>query len=302
MKIRLSNSKRDTLKSCPYKLFLQQQGIISTKKSSALIHGSAWHLIMETFYGHIKEHGWGDVSGAVFACGVAAKDFWAEEQAKYDIWMDYRNLQTEMEMLVEYIATYNPSDEGFIEVLAIEEKFELILPLDPGLQGDSDVEEITYSGVIDLRCKISGIPWLVDHKTTAGSVTTEANKLNKSMQFIGYSWGEKQIYGEAEGFLANFAGCSSRKKKDGTYGKKNIKFARSPQLYTDDDYQIFLTDINLTAREVAFYESIGFYPKNYSACYNYGRCGLYNQCHSGETTPIDGYKYDPNPGSKLTYE
>ena len=36
MKIRLSNSKRQTLKSCPYKLYLQQLGIASTYKSSAL--------------------------------------------------------------------------------------------------------------------------------------------------------------------------------------------------------------------------------------------------------------------------
>ena len=175
MKIRLSHSKRQTLKECPYKLFLQQQGIISNTKSSALVHGSAWHLIMETFYEYIKDHGWGDVSGAVFACGVKTKEFWAEEQIKYKLWVDYRNFQTEMEMLTSYIGTYNQSDEGFLEVTSIEEKFELLMPVNPIFQS---VEEITYSGVIDLRCKISGVPWLVDHKTTAGSVTTESNKLN----------------------------------------------------------------------------------------------------------------------------
>ena len=299
MKIRLSHSKRQTLKECPYKLFLQQQGIISNTKSSALVHGSAWHLIMETFYEYIKDHGWGDVSGAVFACGVKTKEFWAEEQIKYKLWVDYRNFQTEMEMLTSYIGTYNQSDEGFLEVTSIEEKFELLMPVNPIFQS---VEEITYSGVIDLRCKISGVPWLVDHKTTAGSVTTESNKLNRSLQFIGYAWGEKKLYGEAEGFMANFAGCKSRKKKDGTWGKKSITFARSPQLYTDEDFDAFILDANFAAKEIAMYTELGIWPKHYNSCYNYSRCGMYNQCQSGYHEPIDGYLLNPEPGSALTYE
>lgn len=296
MKIRLSSSKRSTLKNCPYRLFLEQLGITPVKKSSALIHGSAWHTILETFYQYIKDNGWDNMPGAVYACGVEAKKFWAKEQKKSDIWMDYRNFQTEMEMLMKYIATY--SDEGFLEVTAVEEKFECLVPLDTY---HKEIKEITYSGVIDLRCKISGIPWLVDHKTTSGSVPSEANKLNRSLQFIGYSWGEQQIYGETEGFMANFAGCSSKKKKDGNWGKKNITFLRSPQLYTEEDFNVFIQDVNFTAREIATYTELGVWPKYYSNCYNYGRCALYNQCQSGCLEPIDGYKYE-EPGSKLTYE
>ncbi len=301
MKIRLSSSKRATLRDCPYKLYLQQQGLTSTKKSSALIHGSAWHCILETLYNHIQVKGWEDVEGAVLACGAAAKAFWVQEMEKSDIWMDYRDLQTEMEMLLLYMNHYT-NDEGFLEVISTEEKFELLAPLSKLVQNEGLVEEITYSGIIDLRCKLSGVPWLVDHKTTAGSITNEANKLNRSLQFIGYAWGEKQVYGEAEGFMANFAGCSCRKKKDGTWGKKNIQFSRSPQLYTDEDYDVFLMDLNLAAREVAFYEASGIWPKNYSSCYNYGRCGMYNQCQSGSLEPMEYYKVDMEAkGSDLFY-
>ena len=225
MKIRLSNSKRQTLRDCPYKLYLQQQGLTSTKKSSALIHGSCWHLILETLYNHISEHGWQDTEGAVLACGNKAKEFWAQAYTESEIWQDYRDLSTEMEMLLEYMNN-DTSDEGFLEVTSTEEKFELLLPPSKHLTKSPLIEEVTYSGIIDLRCKINGTPWLVDHKTTAGSVSTEANKLNRSLQFIGYAWGESQIHGEAEGFMANFAGCSCRKKKDGTWGKKNITFSR----------------------------------------------------------------------------
>ena len=303
MKVRLSHSKMQTCKVCPYKLFLEQQGLSSTKKSSALIHGSAWHLILETFYNYVKENGWSDVGGAVFACGAAAKKFWEEESMKGEIWMDYRNLETEMEMLLQYIGHYT-SDEGFLEVVATEEKVEQIMPLHPGVNNASgEVEEITYSGIIDLRCKLSGTPWLVDHKTTAGSVSTEANKLNRSLQFIGYAWLEQQIYGESEGFMANFAGCSSRKKKDGNYGKKNITFSRSPQLYTQEDYDIFLLHMNVAAREIAWYKSTGIWPKNYNSCYNYGRCGMYNQCQSGSLEPQEYYKLNmEEKGSDLFYE
>jgi len=301
MKIRLSSSKRSTLRDCPYKLFLQQQGLKSTKKSSALIHGSAWHVIQETLYEHIKVKGWGDIEGAVLACGVAAKAFWVDEMTKSDIWMDYRDLTTEMEMLLLYMNHY-ASDEGFLEVVSTEEKFELVVPLSQLLIDEGLVEEITYSGVIDLRCKINGIPWLVDHKTTAGSITTEANKLNRSLQFIGYAWGEQEIYGEAEGFMANFAGCSCRKKKDGTWGKKNIQFSRSPQLYTDEDYEVFLQDVTFAVKEVAMYYDTGIWPKNYNSCYNYGRCGMYNQCQSGSLEPMEFYKVDlEEKGSDLLY-
>jgi len=301
MKIRLSSSKRATLRDCPYKLYLQQQGLTSTKKSSALIHGSAWHCILETLYNYIQAKGWEDVEGAVLACGTAAKAFWVQEMEKSDIWMDYRDLQTEMEMLLLYLNHYT-NDEGFLEVVSTEEKFELLAPLSKLVQNEGLVEEITYSGVIDLRCNLNGVPWLVDHKTTAGSITTEANKLNRSLQFIGYSWGEKQVYGEAEGFMANFAGCSCRKKKDGTWGKKNIQFSRSPQLYTDEDYDVFLLDLNLAAREVAFYKASGIWPRNYNSCYSYGRCGMYNQCQSGSLEPMEYYKVDmEEKGSDLFY-
>lgn len=303
MKVRLSHSKRQTCKTCPYKLFLQQQGITGTRKSSALIHGSAWHLILETFYNHVKVNGWADVGGAIFACGSKAKEFWAKESEKGEIWMDYRNLQTEMDMLLQYIDNYS-TDEGFLEVTATEEKVERLIPLLPAINPAGGlVEEITYSGIIDLRCKLSGTPWLVDHKTTAGSVSTEANKLNRSLQFIGYSWLEQQIYGESEGFMANFAGCSSRKKKDGTWGKMNIQFSRSPQLYTDEDFDVFLLDMNVAAREIAQYKAADTWPKNYSSCYNYGRCVMYNQCQSGSLEPQEYYKIDlEEKGSELFYE
>ena len=208
--------------------------------------------------------------------------------------MDYRNFQTEMEMLVAYITEYNISDEGFLEVTSVEEKFELTLPGNVMVLGDL-VDEIIYSGTIDLRCKIAGTPWLIDHKTTAGNITTEANKLNRSLQFIGYAWGEKELYGEAEGFMANFAGCSSRKKKDGNWGKLAINFSRSPQLYIDEDFEVFILDTNFAAKEIAMYREVGIWPKNYSNCYNYGRCGMYNQCQSGCLDPIDGYIIDENP-------
>ena len=211
MKVRLSSSKMDLVDGCPYKAYLQ--GVLRIEpvtKSSALVHGSVWHKIMEEFYTHVKTFGWDDVSGAIFAAGKAAKEEWITYQEKYNLYMDYRDFQTEMLMLTRYIETYSQSDEGFLEVISTEEKFELPLRVK---SYNKDVSEITYTGVIDLRCKMNGLPWLVDHKTTSGSISREADKLGRSIQFIGYAWAERQLYAEAEGFMANFAGCSSGKRK-----------------------------------------------------------------------------------------
>jgi hypothetical protein len=280
----------DLVDDCPYKVYLSNiLGIESVTKSSALVHGSVWHKIMEVFYGYIKKNGWSDVSGAIYASGKAAKDEWLDYATRYQLYEDYRNFQTEMEMLTSYISNYSVSDEGFLDIIATEEKFELLFPILS--YNTSIIEEITYSGIIDLRCRINGMPWLIDHKTTAGNISKEASKLNRSIQFIGYSWAENILYNEAEGFLANFAGCSSRKKKDGTWGAKNIQFQRHPQLFSSSDYDIFIHHVNLRAKALHFYLERNYFPKNYKSCYNYGRCGMYSQCQSCSTEPVEGYRY-----------
>lgn len=299
MKIRLSSSKISSILSCPYKTYLGQK-FEPIKKSSALLHGSIWHKIMEVYYSHVRDSGYQDISGAILAAGAAAKAEWVKAYDAYDIWEDYRDFQTEMEMLTQYIATYKETEE-LLEVVGVEEKFEILIPVSQKAQ-EMGVEEITYSGIIDLRCKMNGISWLIDHKTTSMSPTKEAEKLNRSLQFIGYAYAERELYGEAEGFISNFASCSSRKKKDGTYGKKTVSFHRSPQLYTEEDFEVFKDWVNFSACLVVQCETLG-YKKNYASCYGYGRCSQYTQCGWGEKAPVDGMRVlsAEEAGSPLVY-
>jgi len=299
MKIRLSNSKIDSGEACMYKLYLESlRKIVPRAKSSALLHGSAWHVIMEHFYKHIKANGWNDTAGAVTAAGVAAKEFWDSAYKLYDVYADYRNLSTEMEMFIAYL-THFTADQGFLAVTSTEEKLECTIPLD--VIAGPLVDEITYSGVIDLRCTISGVPWIIDHKTTAAYMQKVIDGLNRSFQFIGYSYLEREHYAEAEGSMANIAKCSARKKKDGEWGKKAIDFARPVQVYADDDYDIFVTHVNEFASRVAQCLYTDTWPKNYSACYNFGRCRYYTQCVSNSHDPVEGYMLNPEEGSELTY-
>jgi hypothetical protein len=128
-----------------------------------------------------------------------------------------------------------------------------------------------------------------------------ADNLNRSFQFIGYAYLERQKYAEAEGVIANIAKCSARKKKDGTWGTLGIDFMRQVQLYAEEDFAHFITHVCEFARRVAWCTETGVWPKNYSACYNYGRCRYYAQCMANTTEPIDGYMVNPDESSALMY-
>jgi hypothetical protein len=253
---------------------------------------------MEHFYNHIKANGWKDTAGAVTAAGTAAQVFWKEAFATYQVFSDYRNLTTEMEMFLAYI-THFTADQGFLNVISTEEKLETVLPLEH-LAGDL-VTEITYSGVIDLRCTIHGVPWIIDHKTTGSYMQKVIDGLNRSFQFIGYSYLEREHYAEAEGSMASIAKCASRKKKDGEWGKKSIDFARSVQVYTEEDYDVFVTYVNEFAGRLSQCIYHGTWPKDYGACYDFGRCRYYTQCMSNSHDPVEGYMLNPEKSSNLLY-
>lgn len=298
MRLRLSNSKIESGEDCLYKLYLESIcKIVPSTKSSALLHGSAWHKIMEAFYLHIQKNGWHDTAGAVTAAGLAGKEFWTEAYETFNVISDYRNLETEMSMFLQYLNHFK-ADENFLEVVSVEQKLASILPR---IFRSGMIDEITYSGVIDMRVLISGIPWIIDHKTTASYAQRIADNLNRSNQFIGYAYLEKQEYDTAEGAMANIAKCSARKKKDGDWGKLGIDFLRPVQVYTDKDFENFIIHTEEFANRVAYCVDTTLWPKNYSACYNYGRCRMYSQCMSGESEPIDGYMLNPEAQSELLY-
>ncbi len=278
--LKLDNSKRSTYVTCPRKFYWEYvRGIKPVIGSTALRYGIVWHAAMEAFYNVIKEKGWVETDPLIAAI-KAAKEAWEDESLNREFYDDYRSLENLMTSLLKFVAHF-AADECMLEVLDAEKIY--CLEMRPSMVEDFEFPPFYFTGKIDLKIKLNGRVWIVDHKTTGQSLSMQKNRLNRSPQFIGYFGAGKQVYEEApEGMLIVIHHLKAYKsKKTGFYGKPKVDFARYPQIY--DDYDVREWRISLCDTASRIYDSIilDSWPMCFDSCYNYGRCSFANLCEQG---------------------
>lgn len=279
----LDNTKRSCFRSCPRKFFLQHiHGLIPRKGSTALRYGSTWHTMLEHFYLHIKNHGWTKDGRALSAAIEAGKKTWDRETEKKSFWDDYRTLENCCNSFLQYLNHYS-MDENMLQVLAPEETFSVPVPL-------TDAEKLLYpqiaeytllfNGQRDLRIKLQGHKWLVEHKTTGQDLSVQAQRLRRSAQCLGYVWADQQQNEDpVEGILVSFHHLSARKSKTtGTYGAPNVQFARSPQLFTQQDLVEWRASFISAVADLATCIENNNWPMNHDSCYTFGACSYVQLC------------------------
>jgi hypothetical protein len=301
--LRLDNTKRSCFNTCRRKFYWQHiRGLKPEFGSTALRFGTTWHGALEGFYSHIKEHGWSEDGKAIHAACDLAKKEWDKETSKQNFATDYRTFEQCMTMFLQYTNHY-VGDKGLLKVIETEQVFAYKMELDEFLHEDILFPYLVdtnlfFTGKIDLQVMLSGIRWMVEHKTTSQSLSTQVLRLHRTPQIKGYCWASDKVHDfPVEGCLVSFAHCTSRKSpKTDEYGKVTMDFARTPQIFSEADLEQWRISFLSTANEVAHEMQRNLWPMCEDSCYNYGPCAYSMLCE--QNVPIDsvntaGYIYDP---------
>lgn len=293
----LDNTKRSCAQQCLRKFYWQHVlGLQPQHGSTALRFGSTWHAILEGYYIHIKENGWtrdGAAIGAAFALG---KEKWEKETGDRIFYDDYRTYENCCQLFLAYMNHYD-YDVGMLQVVSPEQTFRCPMPLDeedkklfPNL---AELKDVYFTGQIDLQIKLNGSKWMLEHKTTGQPLSVQTQRLNRSAQIKGYTWASREVLSfSPEGTLISFAHLSGRRKKDGDYGKLKMDFARTPQVFSEEDLIQWRKSFLTVADDVAKEYKRGLWPCNDDACYNFGACpyiGLCEQNRSLDETRTDNF-------------
>lgn len=265
MKFHLDNSGRSCFNNCPRKYYWQmERGVRPRKGSTALRYGTVWHTILESHYeGKSFEE-------IVWDAGKS----WQEESM--DQWFedDYRTLTSAFDAYTLYKSHFE-YDESSLKILHTERLFDI------SLGHIRDDVELRFTGKIDAEVEMDGMRWIFENKTTGQYMPTQANRLHRDPQIIGYSYaGQIQDTGIA-GCIINLHHISGRKKKDGDYGTINIDFARVPNIFTEKDYEAWEESFIDTALNILRAQYSMSWPMHLEACYTYNKnCEYIPLCES----------------------
>lgn len=284
----LDNTKRSCAQACLRKYYWQHvEGLQPEFGSTALRFGSTWHAILEGYYTHIKNHGWQRDGDALHAAMQWGQKEWEKESEGRIFYDDYRTLENCMQMFLAYVNHYQ-FDMGMIEVIEPEQVFRAEMKLSeadkrlfPRL---AEMAMIFFTGQIDMQLKMSGTKWIMEHKSTGQALTYQTQRLNRSAQIKGYSWASHEVLDfRPEGVLVSHAQCTSRKKKDGDYGKLTLDFARTPQVFSEDDLEEWRIAFLAASETIALEYDRQLWPCNYDNCYQFGACAYIRLCEQNRS-------------------
>jgi hypothetical protein len=175
-----------------------------------------------------------------------------------------------------YLDNYK-DDIEFLKVIDVETKFEI--PITP---------EIEFVGKIDGTVELNGALWLMEHKTTGMPIDKQLKTLLRDPQLIGYFFAGRELHSShVEGVLIPMLHTSASKSKTtGLYGKPKIEYRRSPQIFTDDDIQLWRQSFIWTANQLRYSIENNFWPMQLDSCYHFGACGFTALCEQGNI-PLD---------------
>lgn len=285
-----------TYNDCPLKYWLTKQGWRSVYGGTALRMGSVFHAGMEGYYSYIKEHGWSRDGKAVERMLEYAAKEWAEESEGKQFFEDHRTLPFVIDLMTKYIDHFY-SDHGFLEVINTERAFMLLMnPTEEDLKRYPWLEPFYFTGKIDMECKLNGLHWTNEFKTTGWRLDKAVNELNRSPQIMGYAYAKDHVYSEPpEGCLVTVAFGTARQLKAGGYGKPSIDFRRVPQIYNRNDLMVWREHFISLVAQIQYSKNIDYFPPRLSSCYNYGRCEFLNICEQAcpiEEASFRGYVQD----------
>jgi hypothetical protein len=246
--------------------------------------------MLEGYYTSIKELGWSQYTRAIETGLLKGKEVWDRESSYYNYYDDYRTYENCAQAFLQYVNIYD-SDAGFTEILATEQVFSMELRRDTWFEERlfAQLPRIIFTGKVDLKVSIAGNNWIMEHKTSSQNPGFISSRLHRNTAVIGYTYAGEHIFQERlEGVLINIAQVSARKSKvTGEYGKLSVDFGRTPQLFTDSDYEKWKHSFLRTCRDIVECWLDGYFPAEFDACYDYNKlCPYSGICETNKTIPI----------------
>jgi hypothetical protein len=283
--LELDNTYRSTFHLCKRKYFLTKElGIIPIKGSTALRYGSTWHGFIEGYYSHIKDNGWSRDGEAIKQAAEYGAAIWQHETEAYGQTFDetdYRTLQNATLSFLEYCTEFQ-HDYNMLKVIETEQMFDCPMKLAESEKkyfSNLTSLDIHFTGRLDVQIELSGMPWILEAKSTGQPISTQASRLHRSPQIIGYSYAGRHALGfPAEGCMVDLHQLSSKRKQDGEWGKMTRKFQRPPHIFTNEDLEAWRLSFLATCSELVSYQKIDFWPMQFDSCYQFGRCQFCNIC------------------------
>jgi len=137
-----------------------------------------------------------------------------------------------------------------------------------------------FTGVIDGEIYLNDRYWILEHKTTSQPIATQAQRLHRSAQIIGYTWAATQRLEEPpEGAMIGLHHLSCYKsKKDNSYGEPKIDFLRSPQFFSARDLEQWMVSFFACANDLQEEYQRNLWPMCHDNCYQYGACAYIMLC------------------------
>lgn len=286
----LDNTYRSNFHLCKRKYFLSRElGLISIRGSSALRYGSTWHAFIEGYYSHIKENGWARDGNAIKQAAEYGAAVWQHETEAYGQSFDetdYRTLDNCAISFLEYCSEFQ-LDYNMLKVIETEQMFNFPMELTnsekkyfPNLAS----LDVHFNGRLDVQVELTGMPWIIEAKSTGQSIGMQCDRLHRSPQILGYSYaGRHALDFPAEGCLVSIHQLSSRRKKDGDWGSMTRNFQRIPHIFTDEDLEAWRLSYLATCSELVEYQKKDLWPMQFDSCYQFGRCQFANICERNES-------------------
>jgi len=291
--LKIDYSGSNAYYTCPLKYKLTKEGWGLDKGFTALRFGSVFHAGMEGYYSYIQEHGWSRDGGAVERMIEFAGKEWVERTGEKNFYEDYRTLPLCIELMTRYVDHFF-GDHGFLEVVHTERAFQLTMkPTAEDLKRYSWLLPFLFTGKIDMECKLNGMHWTNEFKTTGWRMDQVISELNRSPQILGYAYAKNHVFASIpEGCLVTVAFAKANKLKAGGYGKPRIDFQRVPQIYNEIDLQKWREHFMNLAAQIQWSILTNHFPPRLQSCYNYGRCEFLNLCEQScniEDASFRGY-------------
>jgi hypothetical protein len=251
---------------------------------------------MEGLYTHIAQHGWTKDGSAMEPAMAMGKAVWDRESEGREFYSDYRTFENCTKMFFEYLNYYS-GDHQFLEVIAPEEVFNVVIPMSPidkkHYPNIAD-QEVHFTGKIDLKIRLSGLRWMLEFKTTGQELSVQAARLQRSPQILGYTYAHRIMHEEpVEGMLVSLCHASSRKSRTtGDYGQLKTDFQRPPQIFSSNDLEAWHQEFLDVADRIAICEARQHYPKCHDSCYQFGQCSYTAICQQNRelsNSHLDGY-------------
>ena len=278
----VDNTARRLMNTCERKYLLSTiLGYKTEFGSNAIRYGSTFHGFKEGYYSYIKDHGWSRDGGAIDQAIKYGRKVWEEDTVDQKFNEDdYRTFEVCAESFLECITEYN-SDYNHLEVIDTETVFEYTVDVPtqyfekyPALRGVT----FRHTGKIDLRAKLSNLPWIFEFKTTGQSIDIQVSRLNRNPQIMGYQLAAKRLNYGVEGSIILFHQITSRRKKDGDWGSLTRAFRRTPMIFTEQDLEAWFDSYLSTVERIVRCYEVQNWPMQHDRCYEFGRCTYCSLC------------------------